>query len=188
MSSITGRRVELSLPRRFICDLLHASHHMPVVTFERRIDLSAVMDARQRLASPPPWAVLFAKAFATVAAHRPELRRTYIPLPWPHQWEADESTAAIAVERDYRGEAGVFFGLLRAPDRKPLAELAEKVRDWKHQPVEAIPPFRRALRYSRLPFPVRRLLWWMAMSWSGKVKAKNFGTFGISLTVLPPRP
>lgn len=182
MARITGRSVELSLPRRFICDLVQASRHVPAVTFERRIDLSAVLEARHRLAAPPPWAVLFAKAFGMVARHRPELRRTYVPLPRPRLWEADDSTAAIAVEREYRGEAGVFFGMLRSPESQALTELAETVRAWKTQPVEAIAPFQRALRYTRLPFTLRRLLWWTALSWSGKVKARNFGTFGVSLT------
>jgi hypothetical protein len=182
MRRISGRSVALSLPRRFICDLLHASRHIPVITFERQVNISSVVAARKRLAQPPPWAVLFAKAFAIVAVHRPELRRTYLPLPWPHLWEAEESIASVAVEREYRGEQGVFFGMLKASNRKPLAELTTKVHEWKTKPLDEIPIFRRVLRYSRLPLPLRRFLWWSAVSWSGRVKARNFGTFGISLT------
>ena len=182
MGRVFGRLVALSLPRRFICDLLHASRHSPVITFERQVNMSAVVAARKRLAQPPPWAVLFAKGFAIVAAHRPELRRTYLPLPWPCLWEAEESIAAVAVEREYEGEQGVFFGMLKTPDQKPLAELTAKVDEWKTAPLEEISIFRRVLRYSRLPLPLRRFLWWSAVSWSGKVKARNFGTFGISLT------
>lgn len=182
MRRFSGRSVALSLPRRFICDLLHVSRHMPIVTFERQVDVRAVVAARKRLVQPPPWAVLFAKGFAIVAAHRPELRRTYIPYPWPQLWEADESIAAVAVEREYRGEPGVFFGMLKAPNLKPLAELAAKVHEWKTQPLEEISIFRRVLRYSRLPLLMRRFLWWSAVSWSGRVKDRNFGTFGISLT------
>jgi hypothetical protein len=29
---------------------------------------------------------------------------------------------------------------------------------------------------------VRRFLWWYATAWSGRVTARNFGTFGVSLT------
>jgi pyruvate/2-oxoglutarate dehydrogenase complex dihydrolipoamide acyltransferase (E2) component len=182
MSRISGRRVALSLPRRFICDLLHASRRIPFVTFEREADLSRLIAARKRLANPPAWAVLIARAFARIAAERPEFRRTYVPLPWPHLWEADESVAAIAVEREYGGEPGVFFGLLKSPDRKPLVELAAQVEEWKHEPVEAVASFRRALRYARRPLLIRRLLWWLAVSWSGMLKARSFGTFGVSLT------
>ena len=182
MASISGRRLALSLPRRFICDLLHASRQVPIITFERQVDLSPVLAARKQLTQPPSWAVLFAKSFSIVAAHRPELRRTYLPLPWPHLWEADESIASIAIEREYQGERGVFFGMFKTPNDKPLAEFAVKLQEWKTRPLEEIAIFRRLLRYSRLPLLVRRFLWWSAVSWSGKVKARNFGTFGISLT------
>ncbi|HEV3439744.1 MAG TPA: 2-oxo acid dehydrogenase subunit E2, partial [Gemmata sp.] len=103
-------------------------------------------------------------------------------LPWPHLWEAEESIAAVAVEREYCGEQGVFFGMLKASNRKPLAELTAKVHEWKTKPLDEISIFRRVLRYSRLPLLLRRFLWWSAVSWSGRVKARNFGTFGISLT------
>jgi hypothetical protein len=125
---------------------------------------------------------LLAKAFAIVAEHRPEFRRAYLPLPWPHLWEAEKSIAAIAVEREYYGDPGVFFGMLKSPNEKPLTELTAKVHEWKTKPLEEIAIFRRVFRYTRLPLPLRRLLWWTAMSWSGSVKARNFGTFGISLT------
>jgi hypothetical protein len=182
MASISGRSIPLSIPRRFICDLLRTARQIPIVTFERRVDLAPLIEVRKRLKQPPPWAVLFAKGFAIVAANRPEFRRAYLPLAWPHLWEAEQSVATIAVEREYRGETGVFFGMLKSPNEKPLAELAKKVYEWKTKPLDEIALFRRVFRYSRLPFPIRRLLWWIAVSWSGKVKARNFGTFGISLT------
>jgi hypothetical protein len=182
MGSISGRSISLSLPRRFICDLLRASRLIPVVTFKRHVDVSTVIAARKRVRQTPPWSVLFAKAFAIVAEQHPEFRRAYLPLPWPHLWEAEKSIAAIAVEREYHGEPGVFFGMLKSPHEKPLAELTAKVHEWKTKPLQEIAIFRRVFRYTRLPLPLRRLLWWTAMSWAGGVKARNFGTFGISLT------
>ena len=182
MSAVNGHRVGLSVPRRFVCDLLHASRHAPIITFERRMDLAGVAAARKAAARPPAWVLLFAKAFAAVAARRPELRRAYLPTPWPHLWEADESVASVAVEREYRGEPGVFFGFLNAPDKHPLAELAAVLDAWKAGPVDEVVPFRRQIKFTRLPRPARRLLWWYATAWSGKIKARNFGTFGVSLT------
>jgi hypothetical protein len=126
--------------------------------------------------------VLFAKAFAIVAGRRAELRRAYVPLPWPHLWQADASVAAIALERDYRGEPAVFFGLFKTPDRQPIGGLSNSLRELKTRPVEEVSTFRRLLRYSRFPLPFRRFFWWCAVAWSGKVKARNFGTFGVSLT------
>ncbi|MCI0704736.1 MAG: hypothetical protein L0241_27075, partial [Planctomycetia bacterium] len=182
MASVSGHRMRLSLPRRFVGDLLHASRHIPVITFERRMQLAEVVAARKQLPQPPPWVILLVKAMGAVAARRPELRRTYLPLPWPHLWEADESIASVAVERDYYGEPGVFFGFLRRPDKRLLSDLSAKLEEWKTKPIEEIYRFRRQLLFTRLPLPLRRFLWWFATGWSGKVKARNFGTFGVSVT------
>jgi hypothetical protein len=178
----TGHRLRLSVPRRFVCDLLHASRKIPFITFERRMNLAAVAAARQALPRPPAWVLLFTKAFAALAARRPELRRTYLRLPWQHLWQADESVASIAVEREYRGESAVFFGFLRRPDLTPLSELVATLDEWRARPIEEIWPFRRQILFTRLPLPARRFLWWYATTWSGRLKSKNFGTFGLSLT------
>lgn len=182
MRSVSGHRQRLSVPRRFVCDLMHASRHAPIIAFERRMNLAEVVAARKRLALPPAWALILAKAFSAVAAKRPELRRTYLPSPWPHLWQADESIASVAVEREYRGELGVFFGFFLSPETLPLSEMVEKLNGWKARPVEEVSTFRRQIKFTRLPLPVRRFLWWYATSWSGKIKARNFGTFGVSLT------
>lgn len=182
MSWITGRRVSLSAPRRFICDLMHASRHVPLISLERRMDLAPVLAARERVARPPAWSLLFAKALAIVAERRPELRRAYLPFPWPHLWECNESLASIAIERQYEGEPAVFFGLIKAADKKSLTELVATLDEWKTKPLDELYWCRRMLFYARFPLPLRRLIWWYATAWSGKVKARNFGTFGISLT------
>ncbi|HSQ54356.1 MAG TPA: hypothetical protein VLM40_01315, partial [Gemmata sp.] len=182
MAKLTGQGVQLSLPRRFICDLLHASRNVPVITFERRIEVSPILAVREQMDRPPAWSLILAKAFAVVAAGRPELRRTYLPLPWPRMWEADESVASIAFERDFRGEPAVFFGRLAAPERRSLAEMAARLHEWKTRPLGDLRDCRRLLRYARLPLIARRFLWWCGTAWCGKAKAKNFGTFGVSLT------
>ena len=182
MAEVSGHRLGLSLPRRFVCDLMHASRHAPIITFERRMSLAEVVAARKRAARPTAWVLLLAKAFSAVAANHPELRRTYLSTPWPHLWEADKSVAAVAVEREYRGEPGVFFGFIRQPDKQPLAELVEVLDAWKTKPVHEVHAFRRQLRFTRLPLPLRRFLWWYATAWSGAIKADTFGTFGVSLT------
>lgn len=182
MTSVTGHRLRLSIPRRMVCDLLHATRDIPIITFERRMNLAEVAEARKRLTPSPAWVLLFAKAFGAVAGKRPEFRRAYLPLPWPHLWQADENVASVAVEREYRGEFGVFFGFVKEPEKLALTELATMLDEWKTKPVEEIRPFRRQIRYARLPTLLRRLLWKYATGWSGKIKARNFGTFGISLT------
>jgi hypothetical protein len=40
--------------------------------------------------------------------------------------------------------------------------------------------YRQALRVSRAPRPIRRLLWWSTLNVSGFKRAKRFGTFGLT--------
>ena len=131
---------------------------------------------------PPRGCFCSRKRSATSRRGACEFRRACLPRPWPHLWQADESVASIAIERDYHGEPGVFFGFIKAPEKLSLRDLSTQLEDWKNHPVEAIRPFRRQIRFARLPTPARRLLWNYATSWSGTIKARNFGTFGISLT------
>src|SRR5437764_1211204 len=77
----TGRRIPLSLPRRFVGDLLHFARKVPSVPVQRRLLLDRVRLAREGAAGRPSWCALFLKAYGLVAAEVPELRRAY--LPWP---------------------------------------------------------------------------------------------------------
>ncbi len=180
MAKITGRRVALSLPRRWISDLMHAGRGMPVFIAERRMNLAEVVAARQALAEPPSWPAIFAKAYSVVAARMPELRRSYQPFPWAHLFEADVSVASVAVAREFDGEAAVFFGLLHAPDRQSLAQLTAHLGDFKMKPVGEVRPFARLVKYTRYPKPIRRLIWWVGMNLTGKHRAKTVGTFGMT--------
>jgi hypothetical protein len=111
----------------------------------------------------------------------PELRRAYLPWPRPHLYEHPLSIASVAIERRYQGEDGVFFAHLRSPDEQSLQELDDHLRHFKEAPVESIGLFRRAIRTSRLPRPLRRLLWWIGLNSSGYKRAKRMGTFGVSV-------
>jgi hypothetical protein len=182
MPAIAGCRVPLSVSRRIIGDVMHAARGVPMITFERRMGLGAVAAARRRAAPSPAWALLMAKGFALVAARHPEFRRAYVPLPWPHLWQADESIASVAVERQFEGEPTVFFGFLRAPDTRPLSDLAAELEEWKTRPVEEVRPFARQVRYARMPLVARRFAWKYATAWAGRMKVRNFGTFAVSLT------
>src|SRR5262249_11544667 len=85
-------------------------------------------------------------------------------------------------ERRYGGEDAVFFTHVRGPDHQTLAAIDAHLRRCKKEPVESIPLFRRILYTSRLPRPLRRLLWWFGTSTSGHRKARYLGTFGVSVT------
>lgn len=176
-----GRTLPVSLPRRLIGDLLHFAHKVPTVPVQRFMHLAPLAAARTRAAHPISWCALFVKAYGLVARQMPELRRAYLPFPYARFYEHPSSIASVAVERDFQGEHAVFFAHLHGPENQTLAALDAHLGHHKSAPVEAIGLYRRALRVSRLPRPLRRLLWWVGLNSSGAKRARRMGTFGISV-------
>src|SRR5258708_6459632 len=108
MSKSIRRWRSLSAPRQLVAELMHAARCIPTVTAERRMELAALIQARRNGVFRPAWSIILAKAFAIVSQEMPALRTSYISFPWPHLCEHAEPVASIAVEREYRGEEGVF--------------------------------------------------------------------------------
>lgn len=175
-----GRTLPLSLPRRLVGDLLHFAKKIPTIPVQRRMNLSELCALRTQANPRPSWCAIFTKAYAIVAAAYPELRRSYVGLPWAHLYEHPVNIASVAIEREYQGENGVFFVHLRGPDCQSLAALDGHLRRFKEKPIASIGLFRRALMVSRLPRPLRRLIWWYGLNSSGFKRAKRMGTFGVS--------
>jgi hypothetical protein len=169
------------VPRRFIGDLMHFARQVPTVPVERRMHLGAVAAGRRQAVPRPSWCSLFAKAYGIVCAANPELRRSYLPFPWPHLYEHPITVASIAIERRVGEEYAVLPAHLRCPEQRSLQELDARLRAFKQGPIERIGSFRRALKVSSLPLPLRRLVWWGGLNLSGRERARTFGTFGVSV-------
>lgn len=179
MPRAVGRYLPLSLPRRLICDLVDASPCVSLVTLQRRLDLAKVVAARRAVSPRPSWSAIFLKAFSFVAAARPELRRVYLPFPWPRLYEHPDNLATVAISRPFGDEEALLFARVRGPERHSLPELDRHLRRFREQPIESVARFRRCLRISRLPRPLRRLMWWLGLNTSGGGRARHFGTFGL---------
>lgn len=179
--SLKGKWIGLSLERRFVCDLLHYSKLIPSVPSQRRMHLADVIAARSTWARRPSWCAIFIKAYSIVAAEQPELRRAYLPRPWPHLYEHPINVASFSLERRRGNEDGVYFTQVPQPERLSLFELDQIVRYHQQAPVESVPSFRRSLLLSRLPWPLRGMAWRGGLLYSGNVRAHFFGTFGISV-------
>jgi hypothetical protein len=74
----------------------------------------------------------------------------------------------------------VFFAHLRAPEDQTLTQLDAHLRRYQQEPVERFGLFRRVLAISRLPRPLRRVMWWVGLNASRYKRARRKGTFGIS--------
>jgi hypothetical protein len=180
MPKAIGRSLPLSPFRRLVTDLMSFSQRVPAVTVDRRMDLAALVAARRRCPVRPPWSVVFAKAFALVARSNPELRRSFMAFPWARLYEHPSSTVAINVERQLPDESIVVQCLIRRPDNRSLTELGGIVRAHQDEPIERLRWYQRAVAMSRVPWPIRPLLWWAALNVFGRRRCHNFGTIGLS--------
>ena len=120
------------------------------------------------------------KAYALVGAQYTPLRRSYLEFPWPRLYEHPWMNCALAIEREYQGEDGVFVGIFRAPEHQTLVQLQQALSWYKNEHLEKVGFYRQALRFSRVPTPVRRMFWWVTLNMSGYKRCKRFGTFGLS--------
>jgi hypothetical protein len=160
--------------------MVHFAHQVPTVPVSRMMTVGPLMDARKAHRSRPSWAVLFMKAYALVAADHPALRRAFVSFPLARLYEHPQNSCALAVERMMYGEESIFVGMFRAPELQSLDQLQDSLTWYKESPLEEIGFYRQALRISRVPTFIRRLLWWSTLNVSGFKRAKRFGTFALT--------
>ena len=174
-----GTARKISIPRCFIADLMRASLDVPFVSLERHLNVRDLVEARAAAPRPPGWAAIFVKAFALVAKDEPVLRTLYVKWPWPGFYELPRSAATLAIARVVEGEDCVLPQKIGTPEIMPLAEIDALIHHAKEAPVEEVAAFRKALRATRLPLPLRRLLWWIGLN-SGRQRANYFGSFSVT--------
>ncbi|MDB5621109.1 acyltransferase [Tardiphaga sp.] len=170
---------KVSVPRRLIIDLMHASMDVPFVALRRRLHVTALAGARAGCTLRPGWAAIFTKAFCLVARDEPILRTMYVKGWWPHFYELPQSTGMVAISRNEGGEQCVLPQRVCNAEAMSLAAVDAEIRYAMTAPVEKVPMFRKLLRVSRLPMPLRRLLWATCMAW-GRQRANFCGNFGIT--------
>jgi hypothetical protein len=167
------------MPRRLVADLMHASTRVPFVSLARPLNVRPLLEARALSAKPPGWAAIFVKAFSLVAKDEPVLRTLYAKWPWPSFYELPRSIAMVAIARVEDGQHCVLPQKVPAADELPLSEVDAQIRHAKDAPVDAVPSFRKILRVTRLPLPLRRLIWLIGLSF-GRQRANYFGSFGVT--------
>jgi hypothetical protein len=176
---LRGRWIKLSIPRRIVIDFMYFAAGLPSIAAQRRLTLRGVVEAREAHPDRPTWTAVFAKAFALVAVEIPELRRVYVRLPWPHFHESGVSTASVVVERSYDGEPGLALVQMTGPETLSIGEIAARIKHGKLPDFARSRRFRRMVALARLPLLLRRAVWWIVLN-NGGLRAKYFGTFGVS--------
>jgi hypothetical protein len=161
-------------------DLLRFAAQVPAVVAVRHMSLGAVVAARAQCEARPRWITIFTKAFAMVAQEVPELRRVYLPLPWPHFYEYPTSVAMIFIGRDKGGEPVHFGYLIRDPASLSLIDIDTRISRCVELPLDEVGEFRRLTRFAELPLPLRRSLMWLGYN-IGRQRPKYFGTFAVTV-------
>lgn len=174
-----ARHIPLSPLRRMILDFTHFA--VPSVVLQRHMQIGEVVAARAACQERPSWLAIFLKAFAITADEFRQLRQVYVKLPWPHIAEYATSMAAVAVEREHLGQLQPLMTRLRDPMTVPLSALNSEIRRAASIPIEESRDFRRAVSLGRLPWILRRPLWWFGLNVS-RQRARLFGTFCISVS------
>ncbi|MFK4771834.1 hypothetical protein [Rhizobium sp. ZW T2_16] len=175
-----GRALKISASRRLVGDLMRFSIGIPRVTVQRRMDLRHLLAARNSRTRRPSWTVLFLRGYGALAQEIPELRRAYVKLPWPHFYEYSKSVASVAYEREYQGERAVLLATIKHPESRSISSIQQIVEATRSEPVLTIKQFRRALRFAKLPGPVRWLLMWFGLNLA-RQRERFFGTFQLSV-------
>jgi len=170
---------KISMPRRLVADLMHASIRVPFVSLTRPFNIRQLLEARALAAQPPGWAAIFVKAFSLVAKDEPVLRTLYATWPWPSFYELPRSVAMIAIARVEDGQDCVLPQKVTAADTLPLTEVDAQIRHAKDAPIDQVPAFRKILLATKLPLPLRRLIWLIGLNF-GRQRANYFGSFGVT--------
>src|ERR1700704_1829848 len=162
--TMRGTVRKISLPRRLVADLMHASIPVPFVSLQRRLDIGQLIEARALSVPNPGGAAIFVKAFSLVAKDEPVLRTLYAKWPWPHFYELPRSVAMVAIARVEDGQECVLPQKISVADQLSLTEVDALIRHAKEAPIAQVPAFRKMLRATRLPLPLRRFLWLVGLN------------------------
>jgi len=173
----------LSLPRRWVRDIMYFGRKSYWAGGNTVINIASLAAARRAYCPSISHAALLVKAVALVGQRWPQLRQAYMPFPFPHFYLHPHTVATIVVEREWRGEHVVLFDQIQRPEEKSLAEIDRLLRGMKRGPVEGISGFRHLIRMARIPWPIRGLVWRFGLYFSGRLRAKYFGTLSINSIV-----
>jgi hypothetical protein len=175
-----GKVIPMHIGRRLVAEMMHHARKVPSIPLARTCRVPALVAARAAAAPPPSWMAIFMKAYGLVGQEIPELRRAWIPYPFPRIYEHPISECGVLMEREVEGEPVVLGAKVRGPETTPLARIDQHLKTFRETPVEKVTPFRQLLRLARVPWPLRRWFLWRVLWLSGHRRARRVGTFVIS--------
>jgi hypothetical protein len=166
--------------RRLILDICRASCTVPTFAVDRNIPLEQVHRTRKNTRVRIGWATLFARAYGLVAAEVPQLRQTFISLPWPRLYQHPSSIVSITINRvePQTGEERLVWSRVRNIERLTLQEIQGGIEQHQHGDISEL--FRERRILEAMPGPIRQVAWHLLMRWMGRKRARHLGTFSLS--------
>lgn len=174
-----GHARPISAARALVLDVLHFARGLPIVPCDRRFELAELADLRANVRPRVSWPALFLRAYGQVSAELPALRTSYLRWPWPRFYEHAATVGMISVQRRHDDEDRLCWGRFVQPETQSLVEIQTALDAYQQGPVEET--FRSQVHLSRLPGPLRRLIWWTNLNLLLGKRAKRLGTFGMSV-------
>lgn len=171
-----GKTFAVPQSRRSTLDLLELSQQTPAVSHYRRLEIPRLTSVRASAKQRISWPVLFFKAYANVVAATPDLRRVYVPYPFPRLYEHPVPVGRMTVPRSIDNVEGVFLSHVLEPNQKPLSELHNELRGIMTLPIDEQPRLRAQARLAQLPRFLRRSLW-STLRWDGYWRTRWMGNF-----------
>ena len=145
------------------------------------VDVTACEGLRARLASQGTIITITAillKAISIAQIAHPDSRS--FRLAWGNQITEIEPVAGFTVERNVGRQPVVFFGVIRAADRKTLKEIGEELEEYGKGSISEVPLLRREFALTRIPWVFRQIGIWMGMRIASLRRSVNPATFGLT--------
>ncbi len=174
-----GKTRGVGRERAIVLDVVRLARQIPSFPVERWFELQELADARSTAPQRFSWITLFAKAYGLASRDFPELRQTFVGWPIARVYQSPYCVISLAVNRQTENGDRLFFGRLRFPDQRSLAEIQLELDECVSGDVRQV--FRQQLQSSALPAWIRRIGWWWRLKIDLKQKARRVGTGSMSV-------
>jgi len=145
------------------------------------IDMGWAEELRQKLMASGKRVTVTAillKAIAIAQRTHPASRSAL--LPWGRTVTFHDIVAGFTVERFVGTQPTVFFGAIDGPDRKPIDQIADELRQYAERGLDEVPHLDIQNRFQNMPWLFRRFILWLGQNYP-MVRLQHMGaTFGLS--------
>jgi len=144
-------------------------------------DMEAAEELRAKLSTKESKVTITAiilKAIAIAQLNHPQTRA--YKLPFGHIVNRPEPVAGFTVERMVGTQAAVFFGIIKDPHKKPLAQIAQELQRYGSGELMSVPQLAKEHVLSKVPWIVRRVYIAIALNIPFLREIVNPATFGVT--------